>query len=139
MLKRLTLLLSLLPWLSSCSLVCQPPGDGPMPQGRWAGDAWSITAQVDGTAFVESSCALGSVLEPILVQDGQISFTVTMVPEGVQPSNGSYEATLSGEICGDTLQGEVEIEEVIGPIQAILGDPAQLERCQTTSAPLPSK
>lgn len=126
--------------LCGCDLfVCQSPSDGPLPAGAWGGDGWSLTAQPDGTAFVEGSCARGAVNEPILIEDGAFSFTVLLTPQNVAPAVQPYETAFSGTICGDVMSGEVAANGSGGLFELSLGEPPLLERCEATSAPLPHR
>lgn len=136
---RVSTLLCLAPWLlTGCdAFMCHPPPDGPLPAGLWGGAEWSISVQPDGSAWVEAPCARGPSLEPVAVSDGAFEFVARMTPSNVEPAAVPYEVTFRGEVCGDTMRGDVTSGGSNARFSVGLGEPSQMERCQTTSAPLP--
>lgn len=124
--------------LSGCdALRCHPPADGPPPAGRWGGEEWTITVQPDGTAWVEGLCSAGAVTEPIQVVEGKFEFEVKLVTTGVEPATSSFVAIFRGEVCGDVMQGEVQVDRSLGEFDVMWGDPAAVPRCDLVTAPLP--
>lgn len=118
-------------------LRCRPPADGPLPAGRWGGEEWTVTAQPDGTAWVEGLCSAGAVVEPIQVVDGAFRFECPMATTGVEPVTSTFVAIFSGSVCGDLMRGQVQVAESIADFDVVWGDPSAVPRCDLVTAPLP--
>ena len=113
---------------------CVEPIDGPLMAGQWGGNHWLFQVGSDGTTYVETDCAHGTTTEPVLVYGGTMTFTVDMASEGgpqqvpPEPVN-TYSATLTGTVCGDTIEFTYAGEDFSLESEVIYGEQPVLYKC----------
>lgn len=115
-------------------LACAPL-DGALPDGTWGGEHWSLVS--DGTAGVlETDCAHGEALDPLIAYEGGLEVGIDWVGEGgaSDPENppDPVPATLSADVNARRLVGVLSADDGAWEqdVDVRLGQEPVLFKCQ---------
>lgn len=112
-----------------------PPPDGFLTEGSWGGEHWLFEVDAGGIVYVETDCAHGTSLGPVMTIDGNVAFKAEMAWEGgpvvyPPPEPSTFPAEFVGTVCDGTLTFTYNVEGGSAEGQVVLGEPALLMKCQ---------
>lgn len=111
------------------------PLDGALPASTWGGPSWSLVVADDATGTLETDCALGTFLDPLVAEEGSLEVALDWDLGGgpdMEDPPDPIPATLVADVTAHRLVGLLAPDDGAweSEVDVRLGEQPVLLRCQ---------